>query len=145
MIRRMFTFDYKHLQTRVRWQTDLGGKIFQRAIGRVLDIWAGSNLSIRAKILLSLVVVILMMGTANAVLMFQMLNYSNRYNAIIENITTANKINDIKPTIDDEMWNIVAGKFLFGEGKQYRDYQPGECRFTGDDGQHRLARSLDES
>ena len=50
------------------------------------------NLSIRAKILLSLCVVILLMGTANVLVVIQMLNYSRQYDAIITNITTANSI-----------------------------------------------------
>ena len=77
-------------------------------------------MSIRAKILLSLCIVILLMGTTNVVLMLQMLNYSRQYDAIITNITTANSISgNIKPDIDTEMWKIVAGKIEFKEGKQY--------------------------
>ena len=41
--------------------------------------------------------------------------------AIINNITTANSINGyIKPAIDTEMWNIVAGKKDFNAGNQYQ-------------------------
>ncbi len=78
------------------------------------------HLTIRAKILLSLCIVILLMGTANVLVVIQMLNYSRQYDAIINNITTANSISgSIKPDIDNEMWNIVAGKIQFNEGKQY--------------------------
>jgi two-component system sensor histidine kinase YesM len=46
--------------------------------------------------------------------------YNRQYDAIITNITTANSINGfIKPAIDTEMWNIVAGKKEFENGKQY--------------------------
>lgn len=84
-------------------------------------LFSGMNLSIRAKILLSLCVVILLMGTANVLVVIQMLNYSRQYDAIITNITTANSISgNIKPDIDNEMWNIVAGKTLFDQGKQYQ-------------------------
>jgi two-component system sensor histidine kinase YesM len=78
------------------------------------------HLSIRTKILFALAIVILMMGLINAVLLVQMLNYSQQYDAIINNITTANSIGgNIKPEIDTAMWNIVAGKTEFSEGKQY--------------------------
>ena len=77
-------------------------------------------MTIRAKILLSLCIVILLMGTANVLVVIQMMNYSRQYDAIINNITTANSISgSIKPDIDNEMWNIVAGKTQFNEGKQY--------------------------
>src|SRR5512136_935265 len=87
---------------------------------RLRTLLAGIHLSIRAKILLSLAIVILMMGLINAVLLVQMLSYSRQYDAIINNITTANSISGyIKPAIDTEMWNIVAGKTAFKDGQQY--------------------------
>ncbi len=79
------------------------------------------NLSIRAKILLSLTVVILIMGITNALLVAQALNYSRQYDGIIRNITTANSISGIiKPEIDTEIWKFVAGKGTFVEGRQYQ-------------------------
>jgi two-component system, sensor histidine kinase YesM len=91
-----------------------------RAIRRLADGLAALNFSIRIKILLSLGIVILMLGMTNAVLLWQMLDYSHRYDAIINNIMTANSINGyIKPAIDTEMWNIVAGKTEFVGGRQY--------------------------
>jgi two-component system, sensor histidine kinase YesM len=84
------------------------------------DRLAGIHLSIRAKILLTLGIVIVMLGMTNAILMLQVLSFSRRYDAMINNITTANSLNGyIKPAIDTEMWNIVAGKTEFSEGKQY--------------------------
>ncbi len=81
---------------------------------------AAGNLSIRAKILASLCIVIFLMGTTNVVSMLQVLSYSRQYDAIITNITTANSISgSIKPDIDNEMWKIVAGKIKFSEGAQY--------------------------
>jgi two-component system sensor histidine kinase YesM len=81
---------------------------------------ARANLSIRAKILASLCIVIFLMGTTNVVSMLQVLSYSRQYDAIITNITTANSISgSIKPEIDNEMWKIVSGKVNFSEGKQY--------------------------
>lgn len=84
------------------------------------DFIAEINLSIRAKILFSLCIVILIMGSANAMLVSQVLHYSSQYDAIINNITTANSIiGNIKPEIDTEMWKIVSGKIEFKDGKQY--------------------------
>jgi two-component system, sensor histidine kinase YesM len=89
-------------------------------IKRVFGLFNRQNISIRVKILLALCIVILLMGAANALVVIQMLNYSRQYDAIINNITTANSISgSIKPDIDNEMWNIVAGKIYFSEGKQY--------------------------
>ena len=61
-----------------------------------------------------------MLASTNALLMWQMMSYSRGYDAIINNIMTANSINGyIKPAIDTEMWNIVAGKTEFVDGRQY--------------------------
>lgn len=91
-----------------------------RAIRSLADGLTRLNISIRIKILLSLGIVIVMLGMTNAVLMWQMMDYSRRYDAIINNIMTANSINGyIKPAIDTEMWNIVAGKTEFVAGRQY--------------------------
>jgi two-component system sensor histidine kinase YesM len=87
---------------------------------RMADQLARLHLSIRTKILLSFATVILMLGAANAMLIWQVVDYSRQTDAIMTNITTANSINGyIKPAIDTEMWNIVAGKTEFGAGSQY--------------------------
>src|ERR1044071_4448482 len=89
-------------------------------LGRLADSLAGLNLSIRAKILVSLCIVVFLMGITNIVSMLQVRSYSRQYDAIITNITTANSISgSIKPDIDNEMWKIVSGKVKFSEGKQY--------------------------
>jgi two-component system, sensor histidine kinase YesM len=86
----------------------------------VADLTARINLSVRAKILLSLCIVILIMSITNVMLVVQFLNYGRQYDAIIANITIANSISGhIKPDIDTEMWRIVAGKIGFTDGKQY--------------------------
>jgi two-component system sensor histidine kinase YesM len=120
MTRKVFTVDYKHILSKLSLETSSTGKTPLKYVGRVVDFWAGINLSIRTKILVSLCIVILMMGTTNVVLMLQVLNYSRQYDAIIGNITTANSISGyIKPAIDAEMWKIVAGNTEFEQGKQY--------------------------
>ncbi len=92
-----------------------------RYFQRLFDIEQKIHLSIRSKILISLAVVILIMGTSNILLVVQALNYSRQYDSIITNITTANSISGtIKPEIDTEMWKIVAGKVAFTDGKQYQ-------------------------
>ena len=104
----------------VDWGINIPRQTMSRSMGGVAHFLAGLNLSIRAKILLSLGIVILLMGLTNIVLMFQMWNYSRQYDAMMNNITTANSINGhIKTDIDTEMWNIVAGKTQFAQGKQY--------------------------
>ena len=86
----------------------------------IIDKASGLNLSIRSKILFSLSVVIFIMGSTNIYLVVQVLNYSNQYDAIITNITTANSISmTVKPDIDTEMYKIVAGKVYFKDGKQF--------------------------
>jgi two-component system sensor histidine kinase YesM len=75
--------------------------------------------TIRAKILLALCFVIVVMGSINAALMFQALNVSQQYDAIITNISTANSISSVKADIDSAMWAIVAGNVDFEAGKQY--------------------------
>lgn len=98
----------------------LAGEISPKYFGKIIDFFARINLSIRAKILLSFFIVILLMGGINAALIFQVLSFNNQYDAIITNITTANSINGyIKPAIDTEMWNVVAGKTEFRAGRQY--------------------------
>ena len=80
-----------------------------------------SRLPIRKKILLTIGVVILMMGILNVILMLSSLKYNEQYNSIVTNITNANSINGIvKTQIDSEMWDIVAGKKKFEEGRQYQ-------------------------
>ncbi len=84
------------------------------------DLLPGINLSVRLKILLSLGIVVFMMSAVNALLIVRVIHYNRQYDTIITNITTANSINGyIKPAIDTEMWNIVAGKVPFEQGRQY--------------------------
>jgi two-component system sensor histidine kinase YesM len=53
-------------------------------------------------------------------MILNVLRFNRQYDVIITNITTANNLNGfIKPAIDTEMWNIVAGKTEFKDGKQY--------------------------
>jgi two-component system, sensor histidine kinase YesM len=114
------TLGFRQLLSRISAQANSTSKFPVRSLRRLADLMAGANLSIRAKILASLCIVIFLMGTTNVVSMLQVLSYSRQYDAIITNITTANSISgSIKPDIDNEMWKIVSGKVNFSEGKQY--------------------------
>jgi len=96
------------------------GKIWSKFTGYLPEGLAWIHLSIRSKILLSFIVIILLMTAINAVLIVRVWQYNQQYDQIITNITTANSINGyINPAIDSEMWNIVAGKKEFNEGRQY--------------------------
>ncbi|MCB0224708.1 MAG: hypothetical protein KDI02_13540, partial [Anaerolineae bacterium] len=71
----------------------LAAEMSPRYLGRIINYFAGINLSIRTKILLSFLVVVALMGSVNTVLIMQVLNFNRQYDAIIDNITTANSIN----------------------------------------------------
>ena len=91
-----------------------------RRLDKVINFFAGINLSIRAKILISFLLVIFLMIAVNTMMILNVLRFNRQYDVIIINITTANNLNGfIKPAIDTEMWNIVAGKTEFKDGKQY--------------------------
>lgn len=79
------------------------------------------HLSIRAKLLVAFFIVIIMMGSINILLVVRALDYKHQYDALINNITTANNITgSIKPDIDTALWNVVKGKVSFNMGKQYQ-------------------------
>jgi two-component system sensor histidine kinase YesM len=103
----------------IPWKLATPGILFRRATAPVARLYARLNLSIRAKILLALCFVILLMGVINVLLVVQVLNVSRQYDAIINNIAVANSISSIKTDVDAEMWKIVAGKIEFQEGKQF--------------------------
>lgn len=78
------------------------------------------KLTIQHKILLALLVVVILMSVPYIFLFIPGIQYKAQYDALIQNITTANSINGfIKPSIDAEMWEIVAGKKPFNQGIQY--------------------------
>jgi len=114
------TSGFRRFLSRIDEQANSTGRSPLRFLGRLSDLFAGVNLSIRAKILASLCLVIFLMGAANVFSVLQVLSYSRQYDAIITNITTANSISgSVKLDIDNEIWKIVAGKVEFSKGKQY--------------------------
>ncbi len=120
MIRKAFGVEYKNMLMRLDLAARATSRPLTNYIGRIVGLVAGINLSIRAKILLSLCFVILLMGATNALLIFQVLNVGRQYDAIISNIATAKSVSGIKTDIDAEMWQVVAGKIEFNQGRQYR-------------------------
>jgi two-component system, sensor histidine kinase YesM len=79
------------------------------------------RMSLRSKIIISFITVIILLSATNVMLVLEVMRFNRKYDAIITNITTANSINGyIKPAIDTEMWNIVAGKNEFKDGNQYQ-------------------------
>jgi two-component system, sensor histidine kinase YesM len=89
-------------------------------LDKLINYFAGINLSIQAKILIASLTVIFFMVAINTMMFLNVLRFNRQYDALITNITTANSINGyIKPAIDTEMWNIVAGKTEFQDGNQY--------------------------
>ena len=88
--------------------------------GRLVSHLLHLRLSIRDKILLALLMVVVLMSVPYVFLIVPGLQYKAQYDTLIQNITTANSINGyIKPSIDAEMWEIVAGKQPFSQGGQY--------------------------
>jgi two-component system sensor histidine kinase YesM len=121
MVRKSAAAGFRVFFTRIGTSFSQKGTTSFRYIRTMGDLFSRLNLSIRAKILLALLVVIFIMGSTNALLVAQVLTYSRQYDDIISNITTANSITGtIKPDIDNEMYMVVAGKVNFNEGTQYQ-------------------------
>jgi two-component system sensor histidine kinase YesM len=121
VIQKTSSIGFKHFLTRISLAANSTGKTPLKYLGGLADLIARINLSIRAKILIALSIVILIMGLTNVLFVIQVLNYSHQYDAIITNITTANSISgNIKPDIDTEMWRIVSGSIEFKDGQQYQ-------------------------
>jgi two-component system, sensor histidine kinase YesM len=88
---------------------------------KFIVFFSGIHISLRSKILISFFTVIILLSAVNGILALEVMQFNNKYDAIMTNITTANSINGyIKPAIDTEMWDIVAGKREFKAGNQYQ-------------------------
>jgi len=97
------------------------GEPVPRYLEKFIAIFSGIHMTLRSKIVLSFFTVIVLLAAMNTLLILEVVRFNRAYNAIITNITTANRINGfIKPAIDTEMWNIVAGKIEFKDGRQYQ-------------------------
>jgi two-component system, sensor histidine kinase YesM len=88
---------------------------------KFIRLFSGIRISLRSKIMLAFLIVIVLLTAMNMVLVLEVMRFNREYGAMMANITTANDINGyIKPAIDTEMWNIVAGKEDFKDGSQYQ-------------------------
>ena len=88
---------------------------------KIIALISGIPVSLQAKILISFLTVIVLLSAMNGLMALELINFNRKYDAIITNITTANSINGyIKPAIDSEMWDVVAGKKEFANGSQYQ-------------------------
>ncbi|RPJ36486.1 MAG: hypothetical protein EHM21_19105 [Chloroflexi bacterium] len=97
------------------------GKPPSKTLDKFIVFFSSIRLSLRSKILISFFTVIVLLSAMNTLLALEVMRFNRNYDAIITNITTANSINGyIKPAIDTEMWNIVAGKNDFKDGHQYQ-------------------------
>ncbi len=118
----------------------------RKPIGGLPERWASAprlhralrlRLSIRDKILLALLMVVILMSVPYVFLIVAGMEYKNQYDVLIQNITTANSINGyIKPSIDAELWEIIAGKKPFAQGTQYTILS---------DVDHRIEQMIDNS
>jgi two-component system sensor histidine kinase YesM len=92
-----------------------------RLLEKFIMLFSSIHISLRSKIMLSFFTVIVLLSAMNAMLALEVMNFNRKYDAIMTNITAANSINGyIKPEIDAEMWDIVAGKKDFTQGSQYQ-------------------------
>lgn len=97
------------------------GRSSSRLIERIIPWLNRINLSLRSKMMLSFFVVILLLVSTNVLMIIEAIRVNGQYEDMITNVTTANSINGfVKPAIDTEMWNIVAGKIEFADGSQYQ-------------------------
>jgi two-component system sensor histidine kinase YesM len=97
------------------------GEPIPGSMEKIIRVFSAIRLSLRAKIMLAFLIVIVLMATMNTVLVLEVMRYNREYEAMMTNIITANNINSyIKPAIDTEMWDIVAGKKEFKDGSQYQ-------------------------
>lgn len=90
-------------------------------MNKFITLFSSIPISLRSKIILSFFIIIILLSAINAVMALEVIRFNRKYDAIITNITTANSINGyIKPAINTEMYNIVAGKKEFKDGDQYQ-------------------------
>ncbi|ADY14259.1 sensor histidine kinase [Sphaerochaeta globosa] len=76
--------------------------------------------SIKERIKISYVIIILLMITPPVITIVSFVVQMGRYDRIITNVSKTNRLNQtVKMEISDEIWDIVAGKKKFDEGRQY--------------------------
>ena len=100
------------------------GEVPTGLLGRVISRFNQINVSLRSKMMFAFFVVILMLAILNIIMILEAYQTNLQYQTMISNVTQANNIYGfIKPSIDREMWDIVAGKIDFNDGQQYEIIQ----------------------
>ena len=75
--------------------------------------------SIRDKILLSFLVVVVLIGAVSGLFMLRALQFNRQYAAMLSSTTTANQLRGaFRTDFDMAVWNIVAGKTSFADSNQ---------------------------
>lgn len=88
--------------------------------GQARHVLARWNASIQARLLLAFFTLVLLLSAPYAFLVVPGLSFKGQYDTIIANITAANSLSgSFKPAIDAELWDVIAGKRSFAEGRQY--------------------------
>ncbi|WP_046173639.1 HAMP domain-containing protein [Domibacillus indicus] len=81
-----------------------------------------SDLSLRKKLILAFLVILLWLAAINCIHIYLFFGYIRQYNSIVETITLTNSINGVlKQKLNDEIRDIAYGKLLFENEDQY-DY-----------------------
>ncbi|TXC91334.1 methyl-accepting chemotaxis protein [Metabacillus litoralis] len=79
-----------------------------------------SDLSLRTRLILVFIVILLSLAAINCVQIYLFVGYVKQYNAMMETITLTNTINgELKQQLDNEIRDIAYGRVPFGEGNQY--------------------------
>jgi len=78
--------------------------------------------SIKAKILLPFLLIIVLFSGSNIYMLMVSTNYNSQYNNILNTIIAANNINDYAGSISLELRDILVGK-LKAEESQYKEIQ----------------------
>lgn len=78
------------------------------------------RMTVRVKILLSFLVVVLLFGSVTTLFMVRALQYDREYGAMLSNSMAANTLSaDFKRRIDSALWDTVAGKAELVNGPAY--------------------------
>lgn len=106
------------------------------------------HLSLRIKLILVFLLILLLMSFASLVQMLFFQSYVDQYNKMIDNISVANAINGIlKEELDFEIREIAFGKLEFIEGNQYELLATLHTyldQIEADDKQNRISQELDD-
>lgn len=79
-----------------------------------------SNLSLRKKLILAFMVILLWLAAINCTNIYLFSGYIRQYTAIVETVTLTNSINGVlKQKLNDEIRDIAYGKMPFENGDQY--------------------------